>query len=85
MKKPESTPPTAVNASNEHVIGIARGIVALPKRAMHWAHVLWSRIANRLTTQKRLDDTDELRQTRVRRQLRGLPPDHDPTAPRPAK
>jgi hypothetical protein len=52
---------------------------------MHWAHVLWSRIANRLTTQKRLDDTDELRQTRVRRQLRGLPPDHDPTAPRPAK
>ena len=85
MNKPDSTTPTAVNPSNEHVIRIARGVMSLPKRAVHRVHLLWSRLVSQMTTQKHLDDTDKLRQTRIRRELRGLPADHDPTAPRPPR
>jgi hypothetical protein len=85
MNNTDPTSPTAVNASNEHVIGIARGVLRLPRRALHAMLAIWSLVTRQLTTQRRLDNTDELRQSRVRRQLRGLPPDHDPAGPRPPK
>ena len=83
MEKRTRTMPERGNASNDHVIRIAGGILKLPLRAVGWAYNALRHTLRVMTPRKNLHVADELRKTRIRRELRGLPPDHDPSAPHP--
>ena len=64
------------NESNTHVLLMARRIVTLPF-ALAAAVYRWAKgLISRGKSEQALRDEDQLRQSRVRRGLRGLPPDH---------
>ena len=64
------------SGSDTHVLVMARRIVSLPF-ALAAAVYRWvKRLIRSGKSEQALRDEDQLRQSRVRRELRGLPPDH---------
>jgi hypothetical protein len=82
MKRAQSTGPSRTNRSNDHVIRVAVATLALPATLARWVRAAVVRVIRSMTTGKDLRAADQLRQSRARRELRGLPADHDPAAAR---
>jgi len=59
---------------------MAVAVVTLPLTIVQWAYGAAKAPIRMSRSENALRDDDQLRQTRVRRQLRGLPADHDPAA-----
>jgi hypothetical protein len=82
-KRAKPMAPRRTNASNEHVIRVATAIVTLPLTMVRCGYQAVRGLIRMMSSEKHLRAADQLRQTRVRRELRGLPADHDPAAARP--
>ena len=72
MKSPQS------EVQNLRILDLARRLVSLPftiaAAAYRWAK---ARLDGQ-RSDKEIREKDQVRQSRARRELRGLPPDHDP-------
>ena len=64
------------DVQNVRIIALALRLVSLPV-AIPVAIYRWARSRFGRPTAKQQHEQDQLRQSRVRRELRGLPPDHD--------
>ena len=64
------------NESDTHVLLMARRIVTLPFAIAAAVYRWVKRVIRSGKSEQALRDEDQLRQSRVRRKLRGLPPDH---------
>ena len=62
--------------SDTHVLLVARRIVSLPFTLAAAVYRWVKRLIRSGKSEQALRDEDQLRQSRVRRELRGLPPDH---------
>ena len=62
------------------IIALAKRLVSLPAV---WIIGIcrWMKAGCGMATDKQVREKDQLRQSRVRRQLRGLPPDHKTSEP----
>ena len=58
--------------SNARVLRLAKRFVSLPFVVYGWV----KRLTGSRKSEQTLRDEDQLRQSRARRELRGLPPDH---------
>ena len=63
---------------NRHVMDLFRRFVRMPIAATRW---VCQRVLRLCSTADSRRADDSLRQSRARRELRGLTPDHDPAAP----
>jgi hypothetical protein len=59
---------------------MAVAVVTLPLTIARWGHGAAKALIRMTRSEKTLRDDDQRRQSRVRRQLRGLPADHDQAA-----
>ena len=64
------------NESNTRVLLVARRIVTLPFAFAAAVYRWGKRVIRSGRSEQALRDEDQLRQSRVRRELRGRPPDH---------
>jgi hypothetical protein len=69
-------------SSNDHVLRMALGVVTLPWRIVRAAYLGVCRLVGACRSDDENRDADQLRQSRARRTLRGLPPDHVQDAPK---
>ena len=69
-------------SSNDHVLRMALRIVTLPWAVLRSAFRGVCRLVRACKSKGELRDDDQLRQSRARRTLRGLPPDHVQDAPK---
>ena len=68
---------TKVPSSNDHVLRMALRVLAMPWAALRGAYRGACRLLGWCKSDGELRDADRLRQSRARRTLRGLAPDHD--------
>ncbi len=59
---------------NQHVLNMAKRLAVLPVVIVRFA---WGVVTRLFSTIASRSTKDDLRQSRARRELRGLPPDHD--------
>ena len=64
------------NRSDTHVLLMAHRVVTLPFAIAAAVYRWVKRLINSRKSEQALRDEDQLRQSRARRELRGLPPDH---------
>jgi hypothetical protein len=69
---------------NNRILALARQVVTLPFVTAVGVLRRVRRLLRSGKSEKGLYAEDQTRQSRVRRELRGLPPDHAPTSPKPA-
>jgi hypothetical protein len=62
--------------SNLRILQVTRGLLLLPWIAIKALCVRFTGLCRPPRTKKQQDAADDLRQSRIRRELRGLPPDH---------
>ncbi len=76
--------PPSPDRQSEHVLSLARRIVLLPLVVVVVAYRWLKRLVQRIKSDKEVHAEDQVHQSQVRRELRGLPPDHDqPPAAKP--
>jgi cell division protein FtsX len=77
--------PPKPELQNTRILRLAKQFVLLPFLLPAAVYGLLKGLLQRfqLKSAKELHADDQLRQSRVRRQLRGLPPDHVPESPKP--
>lgn len=80
MPRTRPPAPSRTNRSNDHVIRAAVAVVTLPLTIVRWGYGAAKALFRMSRSEKALRTEDQLRQSRVRRQLRGLPADHDAAA-----
>ena len=67
-------------SSNDHVLRMALRVLKVPWLLLRSAYRGVCRLLGACRSASELRDDDQLRQSRARRTLRGLTPDHDPDA-----
>ena len=72
------------NKSDAHVLLMARRIVTLPFTCAAAVYRWVMKLVRGRKSEQTLRNEDQLRQSRARRELRGLPPDHVPDSSKPA-
>ena len=68
---------TKVSSYNDHVLRMALRVLKMPWAMLRGAYRGVCRLIGRCKSDGELRDDDERRQSRARRTLRGLTPDHD--------
>ena len=69
-------------SSNDHVLRMALGVITLPWKIVRAAYRGVCRLVGACRSDAATRDADQLRQSRARRTLRGLPPDHVQNSPK---
>ena len=75
----------APDTQNVHTINLFKRIVLMPFTAISAAWGMVCRFFQWCKSSGQVREEDKIHQSRVRRTLRGLPPDHDQDSHRPAQ